>query len=158
MPISTYRSINIFALKFKNVLYLQNILHPMILRVNALRYLLHRNSLVVTKEHGICQQQISPRLALDVPPGAVDKEVQLEIECVDETNAPCITCELGETILSNIVQIKPVEGVAITFKKSAILSYEHCIEEKPEHSTIAILWYNNSNRKWEKLPHASGGV
>ena len=96
-------------------------------------------------------------LLLDVPQDAAfeDEGIQFEATAIDIENAPPIPCEVGETILSAIVKIQPLN--AIKKKKPITLLFEHGIAEIPELSSMVIMYYNNVRKEWEKLPSDSGG-
>ena len=47
------------------------------------------------------------KFSLEIPPYAVNHEVQLEISNLSVENAPTIPCDYGEFILSDIVLIRP---------------------------------------------------
>ena len=90
--------------------------------------------------------------SLEVPPNAVDEAVNLEIVSLDTGKAPPIPCKVGETILSDVLQISPVDLDIIQFKAPVILSFKYGITEVPELSSTIIMCYNYDNEEWKRLP------
>ena len=87
-------------------------------------------------------------LTLQVPADSIDQEVQLKIGKADESKVPPIDCEFGEMILSEVIQIEPME---LNFKIPAVLSIKHSVIEMPECSSIVIKSYDHETQEWTIL-------
>ena len=82
---------------------------------------------------------------LQVAADSIDQDVQMKIRTADESTAPPINCEFGEVILSEVIQIEPME---LDFKVPAVLSINHSVVEMPECSSIVIKCYDHGKKEW----------
>ena len=98
----------------------------------------------------ICKQLM---LSLNIPPFAVDERTQLEISNIPVESKPFIKCSFGESIVSDIVQIRPL---GLTFKEPVNLSIEHGITDLQELSSIVVKWYDTEQKEWFILPISTG--
>ena len=92
-------------------------------------------------------------LTLTVPENSIDHEVQFEISSTSTSNVPPISCDFGETILSDAILLEPIGK---EFRKPAVLSVGHSVVELPELTSIVIKCYDHENKEWITLPTGTG--
>ena len=95
------------------------------------------------------------QLSLEIPEYAGDGTEDYEISALSasDNNVPSIYCDFGETILSDVIQIKPLWQRLL---KPIVLTLNHSVIELPELTSIVIKSYDNEHGEWITLCQNSG--